>query len=137
MEVATELEPKAGPRRGSELADSIKAPMDTGVVVAIFPGQVTLRQEAFQGLMALFGTMGKAGERLLDVQGAKSENMRWWLVTRAASYFKCDLVPVVWSGAISEIPERYFAPGTYLGVRFYRHGPWFWPLEQPEITRAK
>jgi hypothetical protein len=44
-----------------------------------------------------------------------------------------DLIPTRWQGAIGEIPQEYFEKGYVLAVRFFQHGPFFWPLEQPKL----
>lgn len=125
----------------TELYNYLGVPPAEGVVVAIFPRRiqrVALTGEEFsldagtdvRGVVANLGTFG--GDRLLDLFGGM--DFKWWKVKEFAAFHGFELVATSYQGPISEVPDRFFDLGEgVLGVRFYQHGPWFWPGVQPEV----
>ncbi len=132
------------PNNGLELAQALGVESNEGVQVALFPDtveDVSLTGESFDWdknvrAWGLVGNLGPWGPRLLDVVTEPDVDVKWWKVREFAKTNGFDHVPIRWEGAVVDIPDRYFAPGTILGVRMYNHGPWFWPLEQPTISEA-
>lgn len=129
------------PKNGYDLATALAVDIGEGVEVGLFPGTVEEAElgEPFRWsikgrAMPVWGILGSWGRRLLDLVVEPSEDVKWWKVKQYAKAVGADLVPVRYEGPIVEIPERYFEPGTVLGVRLYSAGPWFWPLEKPAIT---
>jgi hypothetical protein len=129
------------PANGEEIASRLGVFGDESVQIALFPEAVTDVR-----LSSDWIPWGKKGEhkaygiicnwmsqtRMLDLL-VPSGDVRWWQVRNFAKNNGLELVPTRWSGSIKKIPLQYFKPGTILGVRFYHHGPWFWPLEKPNI----
>lgn len=129
------------PKSGYELSLALKVNPTEGVEVALFPGTVEeaelgepFRWSVKSRAMPVWGILASWGRRLLDLVVEPSEDVKWWKVKQYAKAAGANLVPVRYEGPIVEIPERYFEPGTVLGVRLYSAGPWFWPLEKPAIT---
>ncbi len=129
------------PRNGVELAKSINAPLDEGVLVAVFPDvidEITTQEIPFidkkgEYMHAVFADCGAWGRRMMDVISPNDERIKWWRVKGMAQDQGKDLIPVRWQGAIGEIPLMYFENGYVLAVRFTQHGPWFFCLEQPKL----
>lgn len=129
------------PKNGYDLATALAVGITEGVEVALFPGTVEEAElgEPFRwsvkgSAMPVWGILASWGRRLLDLVVEPSEDVKWWKVKQYAKATGANLVPVRYEGPIVEIPEKYFTPGTVLGVRLYSAGPWFWPLEKPDIT---
>lgn len=126
---------------GVELAKRIGAATDEGVVVALFPDslatvvtqQASVLDKKGEHFHVILADCGPWGVRLLDLQSPNESEVKWWRVKEAAGIEQTDLIPIRWEGPIGEIPERYFRPDAFLGVRFYQHGPWFFPLEKPVV----
>ena len=133
--------PKA-PESGVELARMIGAALDEGVVVVLFPerlerigrSEVSYLDRKGQHFTGVFADCGPWGVRLLELESPNESEVKWWRVKEAAQAEGADLVPVRWEGPIGEIPERYFRPDAVLGVRFWAHAPFFFPLEKPQVA---
>lgn len=139
-DISTSPEPElTSPTSGLELANQLGVKHDEGVQVALFPESVTdlhltdaWMPWGAKGEEKAYGVVGNwmSQTRLIDLMAPG--DVKWWMVRNFAKNHGLDIVPVRWSGQITDIPAAYFAEGTVLGIRFSNHGPWFWPLEKPE-----
>jgi hypothetical protein len=133
------------PTSGLEVATQLQVTHDAGVVVAILPDgieEVTSREvpilDAHDQRMHLVEMhTGPWGIRAVDLISPYEEDVKWWRVKEAARQESVDVIPIRWEGPIAEIPSKYFEEGVVLAVRFYQHGPWFWPLEQPRFEKEE
>jgi hypothetical protein len=133
------------PRNSYELIKQLGATADEGILVFLFPSEIsgvalTGQEHPYEPGVKCWGILGEVGPwgtRLIDVVTEPYLDVRWWKVKDFARANGYDLIPDRWSGAIGDIPERYFNPGTYLGLRFYNAGPIFWPLQKPDVILDK
>jgi hypothetical protein len=140
----TQLELPLPITNGVELARRIGCNLDEGVVVALFPdtlssvvtAEASILDKKGDHLHMLLADCGPWGIRLLDLQSVNGIDVKFWMVKEAAGIERTSLIPIRWEGPIAEIPERYFAPNAFLGVRFYAHGPWFFPGEKPTVSET-
>lgn len=132
------------PRTGMDLVKRLGCAADEGVVVAILPERVeeiTTREIPYLNKHGEYMHVVEMesdvwGMRVLDVVDERNTTMKWWQVKMAVRQEGLELVPIRWEGPIGEIPEKYFeakkdGSRPVLAIRFYQHGPWFWPLEKP------
>lgn len=133
------------PENASELIRALGCDPNEGVQIALFPEAVTnvemagepFRYDPDTEAYGIVGDLGPWGKRLLDLVTDPPTPVKWWKVVDLGRERGLDMVPIRWYGAISDIPDRYFQPGTILGIRFYNEGPWFWPLEKPQIQSTE
>jgi hypothetical protein len=71
--------------------------------------------------------------RVMDLQQPSGRPVKWWRVKQAAARRGMDTIPIRWEGQIQDIPQRYLEGEGIVALRFYAHGPWFFPREQPVI----
>lgn len=129
------------PANGVELAQSINARLDEGVVIAVMPAvieEITTQEIPFidkkgEYMHAVFADLGPWGVRMMDVISPNDERIKWWRVKGIAQDRGKDLIPIRWQGPIGEIPQQYFEKDYVLAVRFTQHGPFFFPGEQPKL----
>jgi len=125
----------------SQLTKMLGCDGDEGVVVAVFPEvidevvtqEISYLDKKGDHCHAVISQCGPWGQRCLDIQSPNDEPIKWWRVKEAAAIEKLNLIPVRWEGPISEIPERYFVEGYVLAIRFWAHGPFFFPKEKPVV----
>ena len=134
---------KEGPHNSWELMKMTGIEPSEGIVVAHFPPKLT-------GLMAtgedyyyaqwirvrgIVAEWPGLGTRMIDLLPDPIESrIKWWRVREFARAYGYNSVPEVWNGATRDIPDEYFSPGGFIGLRLYNSGPWFWPLERPEMV---
>lgn len=126
---------------GYELAKAIGANPEETVMVAVFPSsieEVTTKEIPFldtkgDHMHVVIVHTPAWGARVIDVVSPNEQPIKWWRVKSMVADQKLDFVPVRWQGPIGEIPSDYFEKDYVLAVRFYQHGPWFFPGEKPDL----
>lgn len=134
--------PLPKPTSGLELARLLQVDLDAGVIVAVFPDtidevvtqEVAVLDRKGNPMHIVLADVPGWGRRVIDLVSERNQPVRWWQVREAARIAGINEIPTRYEGPIGEIPDRYFTAGYVLGVRFYRHGPLFFPLEQPRIA---
>lgn len=129
------------PTSGLNLATILELEPTTGVVVAVFPEvieEVTTMEVPFtdkkdEYMHVVLCKTGAWGVRAMDVQSMEDEPIKWWRAKAIIADAKLDMVPVRWEGPLGAIPQVYFDNDYVLAIRFYDHGPWFFPKEQPKF----
>lgn len=127
-------------RTGVEIAKALGVGLDEGVIVALLPDvidevttqEVPIIDSKGERMHAIYFDCGSWGRRLVDIVGSDKKPVKWWRVKEAAKQEGKDLIPIRWHGPIGEIPERYLDRGV-TAIRFYQHGPFFFPMEQPKV----
>lgn len=127
-------------RTGADLAKALKVSPDEGVLVALLPDTLETvysqevpyydRDDKF--CHAVIADCGPWGHRMIDLQAPSGEDIKWWRVKEARPE-GIDLIPIRWQGPIGELPERYLEKDGVVAIRFYQHGPFFFPKEKPVV----
>ncbi len=129
------------PKNGVELADTLGVRHDEGVVIAVLPAvldEITTQEIPYLDSSGarchvILADCAAWGERAVDVVSLGGEAIKWWKAKEAISAAGKNPLPIRWQGPVGEIPQQYFENGYVLAVRFYQFGPFFFPLEQPQV----
>jgi hypothetical protein len=129
------------PANGLELAKMLGVDPFEGVIIAVIPAGIDeiYTQEIAHldnkggHCHAVLADLGPWGERMMDLVAPSGQDVKWWIVKSVAASEGRDMIPIRWEGAIAHIPDVYFNSGYVLAVRFYQHGPFFFPKEKPTL----
>jgi hypothetical protein len=139
------LAPLPRPTSGLELARMLDVDLDEGVVLFVFPEtieEVVTKEAPYldkkgKPVHVVCANLLGTGQRAIDVVSPSGSPIRWWQAREAARVAGITEATPRYEGPIGEIPERYFTAGYVVGIRFYKHGPIFFPLEQPTIAKEE